>query len=115
MQVLNFVVHAFVSTDCRKNACAQLFVEGMTSQKKFIGKCLPDNYMDFFDDFMEEYAPTQTTIETFSFEVGNMGKLTKFYLITLIHTYSFHKSSTDFLLLARGTVNRHTCSHSLFV
>jgi hypothetical protein len=26
-----------------------------------------------------------------------------------------YKSSTNLLLFARGTVNRHTCSHSLFL
>jgi len=70
--------------------------------------------MDGFDEDMEDFAPTQTTVETFSFEVGNAEKLTKFYLISFFTDPSY-KSSTDFLLLARGTVNRHTCSHSLFV
>jgi hypothetical protein len=107
-------VLAFVSTGCRKHEVAKLFVDGITSQKRFVGKCLPDNYMDGFDDFMEEYAPTQTTVETFSFEVGNVEKLTKFYLLTFFTDPSY-KSSTEFLLFARGTVNRHTCSHSLFV
>ena len=107
-------VLAFVSTSCRKNEVARLFVDGMTSQKRFVGKCLPDNYMDSFDDFIEDYALTQITLETFSFEVGNVEKLTKFYLLTFFTDPSY-KSSTEFLLFARGTVNRHTCSHSLFV
>jgi hypothetical protein len=106
----------FVSTGCPRNEIAKLFVESMTSQTRFVGKCLPDNYMDGFDsdEEMEDYAPTQTTVETFSFEVGNVEKLTKFYLITFF-TEPSYKSSTNFHLFARGTVNRHTCSHSLLV
>jgi hypothetical protein len=45
--------HDVFSTGCRKNEVARLFVDGMTSQKRFVGKCLPDNYMDGFDDFIQ--------------------------------------------------------------
>ena len=86
----------------------------MTSQTRFEGKCLPDNYMDGFDEDMEDFAPTQTTVETFSFEVGNAENLTKFYFMSFFTDPSY-KSSTNLLLFARGTVNRHTCSHSLFL
>lgn len=86
----------------------------MTSQARFEGKCLPDNYMDGFDEDMEDFAPTQTTVETFSFEVGNAEKLTKFYFVSFFTDPSY-KSSTNLLLFARGTVSRHTCSHSLFL
>ncbi len=44
-----------------KEGVAELFVENMTSQKRFEGKCLPDNYMDGFDEEMEEYAPTRSS------------------------------------------------------
>ena len=97
-----------------KEGVAELFVENMTSQKRFEGKCLPDNYMDGFDEEMEEYAPTQTTVEIFSFEVRNVDKLTKFYFVSFFTDPSY-ESSPNLLLFARGTVNRHACSDSVFV
>ncbi len=54
------------------------------------------------------YALTQTTVETFSFEVGNVEKLTKFYLT--FFTDPSYKSSTEFLLFARGALVVSYCT-----